>query len=258
MKLLLFRTHAFLLAILVGIFGFFFSYALTTMAQIPPQQVVLPQISIDIPSVVDRVNASVVSIVGTKRVRALDPFTGFVITSDEKVGGTGFIVSSDGLVVTNNHVVDDPDVNYTIYTSDDKPHPLTILAQDSKSDIAVVKIEGTGLPYLSFANSDKVRLGEPVIAIGNALGEFSNTVSVGVVSGLARSITAKGFDGKVVEFQQLIQTDAAINPGNSGGPLLNSIGEVVGVNVATAEGSQNIGFSIPSNIVEGNLRSFQR
>jgi serine protease Do len=153
--------------------------------------------------------------------------------------------------------VSEEGINYTVRTASGDEYPLTILAQDPASDIAVVKIKATSLPYLSFADSGKVRLGETVIAIGNALGEFNNTVSVGVISGVGRSIAAKGVNGEVEQFDELIQTDAAINPGNSGGPLLNSIGQVVGVNVAVAEGSQSVGFSIPSNSVKNTLRSFQ-
>jgi serine protease Do len=234
--------------------GFLFGNTFTTTAQ--SGQVVLPQISIDIPSVVDRVNPSVVSIIGTHVSRVQD-FFGNTSLRRERVGGTGFIVSSDGLIVTNNHVVGDPDISYKAITADNREYDVTVLGRDQESDIAVIKIEETGLPYLSFTDSNKARLGETVIAIGNALGEFNNTVSVGVISGLARSLTAQGFNGETETFSELIQTDAAINPGNSGGPLLNSIGQVIGVNVAVAEGSQNIGFSIPANLVLKTLKNFK-
>lgn len=241
-------------AIMCAILGFYFGHTTTTTAQ---NQIVLPQISIDIPSVVDRVNPSVVSIVGSRRVRVADPFTGTVGVSKETVGGSGFIVSEDGLIVTNDHVVSEQGIKYTVVASDGKEYPMEVLGENPQNDIAVVKIAGKGLPYLSFADSSKLRLGETVIAIGNALGEFKNTVSVGVISGLGRSISARGISGDVEEFSELIQTDAAINPGNSGGPLLNSIGQVVGVNVAVAAGSQNIGFSIPANLVKETIHSFQ-
>ncbi len=170
-------------------------------------------------------------------------------------GGSGFFVSADGLIVTNKHVVDQKDVEYTVFTNDGKKHPAKVIARDPVLDIALIKIEGSGYPNLELGNSDKLEIGQSVIAIGNALGEFRNTVSVGVVSGLARSITAGDNSGKSEVLDQVIQTDAAINPGNSGGPLLDLSGRVVGVNVAVAEGSQNIGFALPINSVRGAIES---
>ena len=169
-------------------------------------------------------------------------------------GGSGFLVSSDGLIVTNKHVVDQKDVEYTVFTNDGKKHIATVVARDPVLDIALIKIEGT-YSYLSFGNSDKLEIGQSVIAIGNALGEFRNTVSVGVISGLARSITAGDNSGKTEILDHVIQTDAAINPGNSGGPLLDLSGKVVGVNVAVAQGSQNIGFALPINSVKSAVES---
>ncbi|OGI60748.1 hypothetical protein A2641_00385 [Candidatus Nomurabacteria bacterium RIFCSPHIGHO2_01_FULL_37_25] len=170
-------------------------------------------------------------------------------------GGSGFFVSSDGLIVTNKHVVDQKDVEYTVFTNDGKKHVAKVIARDPVLDIALIKIDGSSFPYLSLGNSDGLEVGQSVIAIGNALGEFRNTVSVGVVSGLARSITAGDNSGKSEVLDHVIQTDAAINPGNSGGPLLNLSGQVIGVNVAVAEGSQNIGFALPINSVKGAIES---
>ncbi len=170
-------------------------------------------------------------------------------------GGSGFFVSSDGLIVTNKHVVDQKDVEYTVFTNDGKKHIAKVIARDPVLDIALIRIEGQGFPYLSLGNSDKLEIGQNVIAIGNALGEFRNTVSVGVVSGLARSITAGTSYGNTEVLDQVIQTDAAINPGNSGGPLLDLSGKVIGVNVAVAQGSQNIGFALPINSVKGAIES---
>lgn len=162
-------------------------------------------------------------------------------------GGTGFIVSSDGLILTNKHVVDTEGAEYTVLMNDHKKYPARVLARDPVQDLAILKIDKTNLPTLSFGNSDKLQIGQSVIAIGNALGEFQNTVSSGVISGLRRQITATGGAGGAEQLEELIQTDAAINQGNSGGPLLNLAGEVIGVNVAIAQGAQNIGFSIPIN-----------
>ena len=173
-------------------------------------------------------------------------------------GGSGFFVSGDGLIVTNKHVVNQKDVEYTVFTNDGKKHVAKVIARDPVLDIALIKIDpiaGGNFPYLSLGNSDMLEVGQNVIAIGNALGEFRNTVSVGVVSGLARSITAGDNSGNAEVLDQVIQTDAAINPGNSGGPLLDLSGKVIGVNVAVAQGSQNIGFALPINSVKGAIES---
>lgn len=169
-------------------------------------------------------------------------------------GGSGFFVSSDGLIVTNKHVVLQNDVEYTVFTNDGKKHIGKVIARDPVLDIALIKIEGK-FPYLSLGNSDSLEVGQSVIAIGNALAEFRNTVSVGVVSGLARSVSASGAGGFTEVLDHVIQTDAAINPGNSGGPLLDLSGKVIGVNVAIAQGSQNIGFALPINSVKGAIES---
>jgi serine protease Do len=162
-------------------------------------------------------------------------------------GGSGFLVSADGLIVTNKHVVSDSAAEYTVYTNDGRKHAAKVVAKDPSEDIAVIKISGSGYPYLTFDDSSKLELGQSVVAIGNALGEFRNTVSVGVISGLSRSIVAGDVSGGTSEqLNEVIQTDAAINPGNSGGPLLNLNGNVVGVNVAVAAGSQSIGFALPA------------
>jgi len=167
-------------------------------------------------------------------------------------GGTGFIVSSDGLIITNKHVVYDEDAEYTVLTNDGKKYPAPVLARDPIQDIAILDISATGLPTVKLGNSDELRIGQTVIAIGNALGEFRNTVSVGVISGLARSVTASG-GGMTEQLEEVIQTDAAINQGNSGGPLLNLYGEVIGVNTAMAMGAENIGFAIPVNKVKKDI-----
>jgi len=170
-------------------------------------------------------------------------------------GGTGFVVSSkNGYILTNKHVVDIDDAEYTVLTNDGSKYPATVVARDPVQDIAVLKIEKTDLPELNLGDSDAIQQGQTVIAIGNALGEFRNTVNVGVISGLRRTITAGGqFSGQSEVLEEVIQTDAAINPGNSGGPLLNLRGEVIGINTAIAVGAQNIGFSIPINKAKKDL-----
>lgn len=172
-------------------------------------------------------------------------------------GGSGFIVSADGYIVTNRHVVDDENAEYTVFTNDGKKYPAKVVARDPALDLAVIKIDASGLPYLPFGDSDSLEVGQTVIAIGNALAEFRNTVSTGIVSGLSRSIVASDRSGNAEALDQLIQTDAAINEGNSGGPLLNLAGEVIGVNVAIASGAENIGFALSSNSVKSVVESVQ-
>jgi len=188
--------------------------------------------------IVQEVSPSVVSIVVTK-----DTFS-----QKKKVGsGTGFIISSDGMILTNKHVVLDKQAEYAVLTNNGESFPAKVLARDPVKDLAVIKIEnGNKLKPLKLGNSDNLQIGQTVIAIGNALGEFQNTVSVGVVSGLKRTVTASG-SGITEVLENLIQSDAAINKGNSGGPLLNLKGEVIGVNVAMSQGAENIGFAIPIN-----------
>jgi serine protease Do len=177
-------------------------------------------------------------------------------------GGSGFFVSSDGLMVTNKHVIDQTgEVEYVVFTNDGKRHSAEVVARDPVLDIALMKISSAsgivaeGFPFLSLGDSDVLQIGQNVIAIGNALGEYKNTVSVGIVSGLARSIVAGTSTGNTEFLEHVIQTDAAINPGNSGGPLLDLSGRVIGVNVAIAQGSQNIGFALPINSVKSAIES---
>ncbi|MGE5298122.1 MAG: S1C family serine protease, partial [Acidobacteriaceae bacterium] len=205
---------------------------------------------------VSKVSPSVVSIVVSKDVPKLevvyqnpfgnDPFFkdfGVQIpvyqqkgTVRQKVGaGTGFLISSDGYIMTNRHVVYDTAASYTVLLSDGTQKEATVVYRDDKFDVAIVKIAGKGFKPAAFGNSDSLKLGQTVVAIGNALGEYDNSVSVGIISGLNRSITASSPSGSE-ELSGVIQTDASINPGNSGGPLINLSGEVVGINVATVMG----------------------
>lgn len=177
-------------------------------------------------------------------------------TELKEVGaGSGFIVSSDGLILTNKHVVLDKKADYTVITNDGKKYSAKVLALDPVQDLAIIKIEsGKNLSTIKLGDSDSIQIGQGAIAIGNALGKFSNTVSVGVVSGLGRTISASDSTGGFFEtLEGIIQTDAAINLGNSGGPLINLKGEVIGVNTATAEGAQTIGFAIPINIAKKDI-----
>jgi len=171
-------------------------------------------------------------------------------------GGSGFIVSADGYAVTNRHVVENTEASYTAFTSNGKKHNVEVIAKDPILDIAIIKLKDRdSYSFLTLGDSSKIKVGQSAIAIGNALGEFKNTVSVGVVSGLYRSITATDNLGEPEELDQVIQTDTAINPGNSGGPLLNLNGQVIGVNVAIVSDSQNIGFALPVNTIKPVIES---
>lgn len=194
---------------------------------------------------------------GTIRVPV--PRTRQVGTETQVIGGgSGFFVTSDGYLVTNRHVVDTDDASYSVVTNDGQTYDATVIAKDDTLDIAVLKINATSsVPYITFGDSDTLRLGDPVIAIGNALAEFPNSVSVGVISGLSRTITAGDTFGNQEILENVIQTDAAINQGNSGGPLLNSYGDVIGMNVAIAANGENIGFALPSNVIHNVIESVQ-
>ena len=190
-------------------------------------------------------------------------------------GGSGFIISPDGYVITSNHVVAERDADYTVIYEPNKTYPAKVVSRDPISDVAILKIQGEEnksssspvakarevkeFPYLEMGNSDKIELGETVIAIGNALGEFHDTVSTGVVSGLSRYISAfSGLSRQTEMLRGLIQTDAAINPGNSGGPLVNIEGKVIGINTAMVMGAQNIGFAIPINYAKNDLEEVKK
>jgi serine protease Do len=171
--------------------------------------------------------------------------------------GTGFFISSDGMILTNKHVISDEKLEYSIITSDGKSLPAKILATDPLNDLAVLKVAGEKFSYLAMGDSDKIKIGQTVVAIGFALGEFKNTVTKGVVSGINRNITAGG-GGQSEQLDNVIQTDAAINPGNSGGPLLNLKGEIIGINTAISNQGQLIGFAIPVNVAKHVAESIKK
>lgn len=218
----------------------------------------------DVIDVVKKVGPSVVTVSAQtpkRNVIQFSPFGGF--TQGVQGGtvadiGSGFVVTSDGLIVTNKHVVADTTLSYKVSTSDGKTYDVKEISRDPNNDIAVIKIEAKGLTPVELGDSSNLEVGQFVIAIGTALGEFRNTVTTGVISGLGRGIDAgNSLQGYVERLDNVIQTDAAINPGNSGGPLLNSGGQVIGINVAVASGANNIGFSIPINTVKDDLSTFK-
>ena len=238
------------------------------------EQVVAKSQDQQLQDAVSAVTPAVVSIVESQEVPLLqvsyqnpfgsDPFfQGFglqvpvyqqVGTTTQKVSaGTGFLVRANGYIVTNKHVVPDTNATYTVLLANGKQKEGTVIWRSPAEDLAVVKIAGSGYDTVPLGDSTALKLGESVFAVGNALGEYNNSVSVGVVSGLNRSITAANDQGGTETLSGVIQTDAAINPGNSGGPLVNLSGQAVGVNVAVVQGSQSVGFSLPVSEVKRAL-----
>lgn len=214
--------------------------------------------------VAEKVSPSVVTVsieTPQRRVLQFDPFNGFRSQIQGGVPqdiGSGFIVSDTGLVITNKHVVS-TDTEYKIITQDGKEHEVKAIHTDPANDLAILETAATSYKPLVLGNSEELKVGQFVIAIGTALGEFRHTVTTGVVSGLGRGITAgSAYEGFVERLDNVIQTDAAINPGNSGGPLLNASGEVIGVNVAVASGAENIGFALPVNLVKEGITQYNQ
>ncbi len=223
---------------------------------------------------VKKVGPSVVTIVGKgtvsqQQVSPFDPFGMFGFGMQmpmqqvpQQSVGSGFVIDSKGLIVTNKHVVADTSETYEVITANNQKYSVKAIYRDPSNDIAIVKIDpsehmGTPLQPVSLGDSSHLQVGQFVVAIGTALGEFRNTVTTGVVSGLGRGITAGDmYQGYTENLSNVIQTSAAINPGNSGGPLVDSSGQVIGMNTAVAQNGQNIGFAIPINLVKDAIKNF--
>ncbi len=247
-----------------------FAPNLTTENQKEKQTVVYQESVVT--KVVEEVLPSVVTVGINKTISSsdffeidpLDPFGSFrkIPGRNRKVEqniGSGFIISEDGLIITNKHVVSDSEATYKVLTNDNKKLDVVKIYRDPLNDLAILKVNASGLKPLKLGNSDNLKLGQMAIAIGTPLGEFTNTVTVGILSGLGRGITAGSpFEGYVEKLDNVIQTDAAISPGNSGGPLLNSAGQVIGINTAIAQEGQNIGFAIPVTVVKDLIENFNK
>lgn len=228
---------------------------------------------------VAKVSPAVVSIIVTKELQQFynstgpgfpfDDFFGFPFSFNEPQsvpgpkekqevgGGTGFIISKDGLILTNKHVVSDTEAEYSVVLNDGQKYDAKVVARDPLNDLAFLKIEADNLPMAELGDSGKVQIGQTVIAIGYALGEYSNSVTKGIISGLGREIVAGGA-GSSEKLEGVIQTDAAINPGNSGGPLINLYGQVIGINTAINQQGQLIGFAIPVNSAKNQIQSVKK
>ncbi len=175
-------------------------------------------------------------------------------------GGSGFVVDKRGIILTNRHVIDEPGVSYSVITSDGTTYPATLLARDPVDDVAILSIApARPLPTVDLGDSNEIELGATVLAFGNALGIFKDTVSMGIISGLSRAVSAHADPrAPAQEMRGLIQTDAAINPGNSGGPLVNIYGKVIGINAAVVAGAENISFAIPINAARRDIADVKK
>jgi len=201
----------------------------------------------------NKVSSAVVSITQKSTVTNL-----FGQTYQQEAAGTGFIITNDGLILTNKHVASDLNATYSVIMSDGKTYDAKVQSQDPFQDLAVMKIDAKNLPVVELGDSDQLAIGQWVVAVGNALGRFDNSVTVGVVSAKNRKIDATDQSGGSAEtLDGLLQTDAAINSGNSGGPLVNLKGQVVGINTAVASNAQSIGFAIPINDAKSAIESIK-
>jgi len=224
-------------------------------------------------SIAKKVCPAVITVVASRFLPEIEefcflPFKGEKIAFPKKIkgnhrtkigGGSGFIISKDGYVLTCNHVVEDKEADFTVIIDPDHKYPAKVLDKDPLIDMAILKIQGNDFPFLKLGDSDELELGEEVLAVGNPLGEFEDTISWGIVSGLSRKINAcSGFNSNITPLRGLIQTDAAINPGNSGGPLVNMKGEVIGINSAMIMGAENIGFALPINYIKDDLKEVKK
>lgn len=201
-----------------------------------------------IADIAEKVSPSVVSIVTSAQVRS------FYGTTSSEGAGTGIIVSKDGYIMTNNHVIDGAETVSVVDYEGRMYESVKVLGRDPLNDVAFLKVQsGNEFTPAVIGNSSTLRVGQQVVAIGNALGQYSNTVTSGIISGTGRPVTASSGRGDAESLTDLIQTDASINSGNSGGPLINLAGQVIGINTAVATNANGIGFAIPVNATKGML-----
>lgn len=202
----------------------------------------------DIANVVSKVSPSVVSVL--TQSQAATPYG----AAKQDGAGTGIVVSKDGYVLTNKHVVNNTATVSVVLSDGTNYDNVKVVGTDPLNDVAILKIPNvTNLTAAELGDSSTVRVGQSVIAIGNSLGQYQNTVTSGIISGTGRPISAQA-GNSVENLTDLLQTDAAINPGNSGGPLLNLQGQVIGINTAIIQNAQGIGFAIPINATKGILK----
>lgn len=248
-------TTSLLLGTLVGILFLNLYFPNTIKTEKEVVSVILTEEENAIINVVQKARDSVVSIAVTKL--SFSPDQGLVDQSSNI--GTGFVVDSNGIIVTNQHVVSDLNADYMVITTEGKEYKVLDIERDDTNDVAVLKIDAKDLTPLSLGDSEAVVVGQTVVAIGTPLGDYVGSVTAGIVSGLNRDVLAStGWFGSTAKtYENVIQTDAAVNPGNSGGPLLNTSAEVIGVNFATTSGADNISFALPINIVRERVEEYR-
>ncbi|HOX40709.1 MAG TPA: trypsin-like peptidase domain-containing protein [bacterium] len=224
-----------------------------TIPTLTSQRVVLEESS----AIIDATNKVSDAVVSVTTKQSMQDLFGQIYQAQG--AGTGFIITSDGLVLTNKHVVENQNATYTVVLRDGKTYDAKVQSVDPFNDIAVLKIDARNLPVVELGDSDALKVGQWAVAVGNALGKFQNTVTAGVISAKDRKIEASDSSGANQEtLSNLLQTDAAINPGNSGGPLINLAGQVIGINTAVAQGAQGIGFAIPINSAKSAIDSIKK
>lgn len=235
---------------IMAIFGVNDYFSLSTDRS---REVILQESSAII-DVVNRVGPSVVNVVTSEDAVDIDG----EIHEVELGAGSGIIIKSDGLILTNKHVVEDG-AHISVTLADGREFKdATVVGRDPLNDIAFIKINAKDLPVADLGDSDQVVVGQRVVAIGNALGEFDHTVTSGIISGVGRPVTTEDGFTEAERLKDVLQTDAAINPGNSGGPLVDVEGRVIGINTAVAGGAENIGFAIPVNQAKAGITSIER
>jgi len=201
----------------------------------------------------NKVSPSVVSIVSKQVYQDM-----FGRTLEASGAGTGFVITSDGLIITNKHVVSSKDTQYKVVMADGKSYDAEVKSRDPYNDLAVLKIDAKNLPVVELGDSDQLQVGQWVVAVGNALGQYQNTVTSGIISAKNRDVETAATASTAAEtLSDMLQTDTAINPGNSGGPLVNLAGQVVGINTAVATDAQGIGFAIPINLAKSAIDSIK-
>ncbi|MEK9154718.1 MAG: trypsin-like peptidase domain-containing protein [Patescibacteria group bacterium] len=214
-------------------------------------------VTITVSEALEKLENETINLKAKKKLKSVADSSGMI----EIGSGSGFIVDKDGIILTNKHIIADPEAKYKIITNDNEKFEAKVLTRDPINDVAILKIVDSknNFPILNLGDSSKIEIGEEAMAFGNALGIFKNTVSKGIVSGLLRSISARiDANSPTQEMRGLIQTDAAINPGNSGGPLINSNGEAIGINTVTVFGAENIGLAIPINSAKRDLNDLKK
>lgn len=262
----LFVAFALILSAAAGFGGGWLGGRDNSNTTVEKQQVVLQSQSDLISGIAQNVGQSVVSVVSTQGGSTSSSLFGVGSTGASEEAGSGIILTTDGLIITNRHVVPAGTTSVSVTLADGTTYNnVTVVgrtSEDDSLDIAFLKIPNTNghkLVAAQIGDSSKMKVGDSVVAIGNALGQYQNTVTTGIISGYGRSVQASDGTGTSTEnLDDLFQTDAAINEGNSGGPLVNLDGQVIGINTAIASDAQNVGFAIPINDVAGLIKSVEQ